>query len=116
MVQTSFINYDKDMRYLDEEELALLKKGEKDTEEMGIWAVCRTSSLNDELGQIGWVFSGSQILFMLQVYSEYFPLAETKRERLRGTLWNSRIATHAVSLFYYIICSSPKLANCCPKL
>jgi len=57
LVQTSFINYDKDMRYLDEEELALLKKGQQDTEEMGIWAVCRTSSLNDELGQIGWVFS-----------------------------------------------------------
>eukprot|EP00492_Amphilonche_elongata_P000164 TRINITY_DN1081_c0_g1_i1.p1 TRINITY_DN1081_c0_g1~~TRINITY_DN1081_c0_g1_i1.p1 ORF type:complete len:269 (-),score=28.90 TRINITY_DN1081_c0_g1_i1:424-1230(-) len=58
LTQTSFINYDKDMRYLDEEELDMLKRGRvSDSKDVGIWAVCRTSSLNDELGQIGWVFS-----------------------------------------------------------
>jgi len=87
LLQSQFINWDREMRYLNEEEIEYLKNAEPEikvdqpsmcskflsciccccfstpktntaeTEDMGVWAEVRTGSLNDEIGQITWVFS-----------------------------------------------------------
>ena len=58
MVQTFFINTDLEMCYLDDEEKAEVAEGKlENNSKLGIWANCRTTALNDEIGRINWVFS-----------------------------------------------------------
>ena len=58
MMQTLFIGYDHEMRYVDDETKDDIANGKlKNAEGRAIWARCRTTALNDEIGRINWVFS-----------------------------------------------------------